>query len=228
MSGSRFFLAGALAMAAASAVWLPLAPSAHAARHNARNTGEALAKPKPAGVELLGKVGAWSAYASNDRSGRVCYLAGEPRKSEPAGAARKAPMAMVTHRPAENIANVVSFVEGYPLKPGSNVVLDVGGRKFELFTKDDSAWASTSDLDRTIVTALDRAKVAIARGEPPRGPGTIDVYSLAGFPQALALIDKACGIKREEIAVPAASATGSAHAPRRHPHHQTPHHEPPR
>ena len=103
---------------------------------------------------------------------------------------------MVTHRPEEKINNVVSFTEGYLLKKGSNVTVDVGGSKFDLFTRDDSAWASTSDLDKSIVDALTKGKEAVVKGVPEKGPSTTDTYSLAGFPKALALIDKECGIKR--------------------------------
>jgi hypothetical protein len=220
MNAIPFSLAGVLA---ALAVLSPVPPAIAAEHHKPHKAAEAPAKPTPAGVQLLGTSGAWSAYTSNDSSGRVCYVAGEPKKSEPAKSTRKAPMAMVTHRPAENISNVVSFVEGYPLKPGSNVALDVGGRKFELFTKDDSAWASTSELDRTIVGALDKGKSATVRGEPAKGPATIDVYSLAGFPQALALIDKACGVKREEKA--ASSSAKPVHERERHRHHPVVHHD---
>jgi len=31
---------------------------------------------------------------------------------------------------------------------------------------------------------------------PQKGPPTTDTYSLGGFPQVLAMIDKACDIKR--------------------------------
>ena len=51
-----------------------------------------------------------------DKTGRICYLVGRPQKTDSAGIGRKAPVAMVTHRPSENISNVVSFVEGYSLK----------------------------------------------------------------------------------------------------------------
>ena len=37
---------------------------------------------------------------------------------------------------------------------------------------------------------------AIVKGTPQRGQPTTDTYALAGFAQALAMIDKACGIKR--------------------------------
>lgn len=151
----------------------------------------------PPAARTLGSEGAWTAYVSEDRSGKVCYLVGQPAKSLPAALHRQ-PSAMVTHRPQENIANVVSFVVGVPLKDGSEVTVALGKKDFKLFTKNDAAWASTSDLDKEIVETLAKAKArdVVAKGVPARGPATSDTYSLAGFAKALALIDKACGVKR--------------------------------
>jgi hypothetical protein len=147
-------------------------------------------------AERLGAADAWTAYAYSEKSGKVCYLTGETKKAEPVAGRRKHPLAMVTHRPGEKAANVVSFVEGYPLKDGSEVSLDISGGKFDLFTKGDSAWARTAELDKAIVEAMTKGKQAIVRGTPQKGPATTDTYSLAGFAQALALIDKACDVKR--------------------------------
>jgi hypothetical protein len=147
-------------------------------------------------AERLGSAETWTAYAYSEKSGKVCYVAGEPKKAEPAGGKRKHPVAMVTHRPGEKVANVVSFVEGYPLKEGSEVSLDVGGAKFDLFTKGDGAWARTPELDKAIVEAMTKGKQAVVKGTPQKGLATTDTYSLSGFAQALALIDKACDVKR--------------------------------
>jgi len=46
------------------------------------------------------------------------------------------------------------------------------------------------------VTALAKGKQAVVKGVPQKGPTTTDTYPLAGFAKALALIDKACGVKR--------------------------------
>jgi hypothetical protein len=146
--------------------------------------------------ERLGAAEGWTAYVYKEKSGQVCYLLGAPQKSEPANVKRKSPTAMVTHRPDEKLANVVSFVEGYPLKEGSDASLDVDGTKFDLFTKGDSAWTRTSELDKTIAAAMAKGKQAVIKATPQKGPPTTDTYSLAGFAQALAMIDKACGIKR--------------------------------
>ena len=88
---------------------------------------------------------------------------------------------MVTHRPQENVANVVSFAEGYPLKDGSTASLDIDGTHFELFTKGDTAWSRTSDLDKTIVKAMAKGRQAILKATPQKGPPTSDSYSLSGF-----------------------------------------------
>jgi Invasion associated locus B (IalB) protein len=160
-----------------------------------KKSGDA-APASPASAQRLGTAEGWTAYIYKEKSGQVCYLAGDPQKSEPANGKRKPPTAMVTHRPEEKVANVVNFVEGYPLKEGSEVSLDIGGTKFDLFTKGDSAWARTAELDKTIVEAMVKGKQAVVKGAPQKGQPTIDTYSLAGFAQALAMIDKACGVKR--------------------------------
>jgi invasion protein IalB len=171
----------------------PVVPNVAAAQKKSAAT--AAASPSAAS-QRLGSAEGWTAYVYKEKSGQVCYLASEPQKSEPAKAKRKAPTAMVTHRPDEKVANVVSFVEGYPLKEGSAAALDIGGTKFDLFTKGDSAWAATADLDKAIVESMAKGKQAILKGTPQKGQPTTDTYSLAGFAQALAMIDKACGVKR--------------------------------
>jgi hypothetical protein len=193
----RCCLVGVLAVSAVAPSAISWAQAAHPKKkHHAAAAPDTPATEGTPGARSLGQFEGWAAYASQDKTGKVCYLVGQPQKMEPAGFARKPPTAMVTHRPVEKIANVVSFVEGYALKEGSDVALDVGGSKFELFTKDDSAWARTSDLDKTIVTALSKAKQAVVKGVPQKGPPTTDTYPLAGFAKALAAIDKACGVKR--------------------------------
>lgn len=147
-------------------------------------------------VRLLGQADGWSAYMYKEESGRVCYLAGTPQASEPAHLRRRQPMLMVTQRPQENVADVVSFNEGYTLKPGSNASLDIDGSTYDLFTKGDTAWSRTSDLDRTIVQAMVKGTKAVLQATPQKGPPTTDTYSLIGFSKALALTDKACSVKR--------------------------------
>ena len=194
MSPIRALVAGALTL-------LLVLPSPAEAARKKQAAPPAPAEPaapksNAGAAQQLGQNGSWTAYQAQDGTGLVCYVVGQPQKSEPANAPRRPPMAMVTHRPGEKIANVVSFVAGYPIKPGSEVSIDIGGSKFDLFTKDDSAWARTAELDKMIVTSLGKAKQVLVRGTPQKGAATTDTYALAGFGKSLALIDKACSVKR--------------------------------
>lgn len=221
MSAWRVSTGGALT---AAALVLFAASPTEAASHP--HPASAAAPPADAApqTKTLGSAGAWSAFASHDKTGRVCYLAGHPEKSEAGGMSRSGPMALVTHRPEENIANVVSFVEGYTLKNGSTVALDISGKKFDLFTNGDSAWAATSDLDRTIVETLAKGTSATVKGEPEKGRPTTDTYALAGFAKALALIDKACGVTRAGIAPAPAIHAHPRHPARKIVHKRHPQH----
>jgi invasion protein IalB len=176
-----------------SVIALAIATPADAAE---KKSGNATPSSPAAATQRLGASEGWTAYAYKEKSGQVCYLTGEPKQSEPKNTQRKTPRAMVTHRPDEKVANVVSFAAGLALKEGSDSALDIGGTKFDLFTKGDSAWARTAELDKAIVEAMTKGKQAVVKNTPQKGQPVTDTYSLAGFTQALAMIDKACNIKR--------------------------------
>jgi hypothetical protein len=150
----------------------------------------------PAAPQKLGSAQSWTAYSAPEKGGQICYVVGEPGKSEPVGAKRDPVHLLVTHNTGDKTTGVVSFVAGYGFKDGSTAELDVGGKKFSLFTKDDTAWARDAATDKAIVDAMLKGKQAVIKGGSARGTATTDTYTLAGFPQVLAEIDKACKVKR--------------------------------
>lgn len=193
MIDNRLLFVGAILLVAQQ----PLAALA-AKKPSAKPAPPAAAAPgaDPGPAKPLGSAGSWNAFVAQNKTGKVCYLVGAPEKSEPASVKRTGVMAMVTHRTADNVSNVVSFAEGYPLNENDDVTIEVGRDKFPLFAKDDTAWARTSELDKTIVSALAKEKEVVVKGTPAKGRQTIDIYSLSGFSKALALIDRACDVKR--------------------------------
>jgi hypothetical protein len=188
----------ALCRATALALMLlpPLAPAGRATAPKA--DAKSVAKPvqQKEGVTRLGGAQGWDAYSDTEKSHKICYVVGEPTKSEPTGAKRNKIYASVTHRPAEKISNEVSFNAGYLFKEGSDAELMVDSRKFTLFTNKDAAWARDPATDKAVVEALAKGKQAVLKGVSARGTETTDTYALAGLSQALAQIDKTCGVKR--------------------------------
>ena len=170
--------------------------AAGAAPPKAQSKNAAKPVQQKEGVIKLGGAQGWDAYSDTEKGHKICYLVGEPSKSEPANAKRNKIYASVTHRPAEKVSNEVSFNAGYLFKDGSDAELIVDGRKFSLFTNKDSAWSRDAATDKAVVEALAKGKTAVLKGTSARGTETSDTYSLAGLTQALGQIDKACGVKR--------------------------------
>jgi hypothetical protein len=176
-----------------TALWIPVA-SAAPPKAEAKSAAKPMQQKE--GVIRLGGAQGWDAYSDTEKGHKICYLVGEPSKSEPAGAKRNKIYASVTHRPAEKVSNEVSFNAGYLFKDGSDAELIVDGRKFSLFTNKDAAWARDPATDKAVVEALAKGKQAVLKGVSARGTETTDTYSLAGLSQALGQIDKTCGVKR--------------------------------
>lgn len=154
------------------------------------------AKPADTAPQSLGGGKNWTAYSFAAKNAKVCYLVGKPAKSEPTSAKRGRIDALITHRPAENAVNVVNFDLGYTAKANANAELDIDGKKFTLFIDKEAAWNNDAAADKNVTEALAKGKRAIIKASSARGVATTDTYSLDGLAAALALIDKACTVKR--------------------------------
>lgn len=157
--------------------------------------GLASTASQAADPQLVGTYGAWTAYTFQEGSGKVCYMASQPRKAEGDYTSRGDIFALVTHRPAENSNNVISIVAGYPYKEGSEVALSVGRTAFTLFTHGDRAWARTAQIDNQIAEAIRKGSEMVVKGTSQRGTQTTDTYSLSGSSAAYEAISKACNVK---------------------------------
>jgi hypothetical protein len=195
---TRLLLAAPAAAVSAAALFaLPAPLLAQPAKQSAAPQQKPPAqKAAPAGPQLIGEAESWKAYTYPVEGGKICYLVGKPAKSEAASAKRGAVNALVTHNTADKSANVVSFIAGYNYPERADADLNVDNHPFRLFTAGDRAWARDSATDKAIVEAMAKGKQAVGKGAPAKGQPTTDSYALAGFKQALAMIDKACGIKR--------------------------------
>lgn len=160
------------------------------------NLSAALAADQPSKVSPLGGDSGWDAYVDDAPGGKICYLIGKPKKSEPAAVKREPVHMSVTHRPADKVENVVNFVFGYRAKDAGEAIIDITGKQFVLFTDKDGAWTRDAASDLALVKALTKAKLITIKATPAKGNATTDHYDMKGFAAALALIDKACAVKR--------------------------------
>ncbi len=145
--------------------------------------------------KLLGQYRDWEAYRLKEDGKNVCYAASQPTKTKGKYKKRGDVVVLVTHRPARKERDVVNFYAGYTFKKGSAVEVKIGGQNFNLFTKDDTAWARGEKDERAMVRAMKRGRRMIVTGTSARGTRTADTYSLHGFTRAYRRASKACGVK---------------------------------
>jgi hypothetical protein len=98
----------------------------------------------------------------------------------------------VSTRPAENVANEVSVIMGYPLKPGADASVEIGSDKFTMYTQGDGAWIKNAAEEPQLVEALRKGADAVVRGTSARGTNTTDRYSLKGVTQAIDRATQEC------------------------------------
>lgn len=146
------------------------------------------------GPKSLGKFAAWEAYAYPEGGGKVCYAAAQATSPQGGDKGRAGTAMAVTHRPKS--AGEVSLIGAYGFKKDSEVEIQIGGMKHAFFTRGGSAWAKDAKADPAIVTAMVKGRDVIVRASPAKGSAVTDTISLKGFGDALAAIDKACGVKR--------------------------------
>ena len=130
--------------------------------------------------------GDWTVFAADNP--RECLAVSPPRSTintrngQPAEVTRGDIRLYIAYRPGQN--GEVSFTGGYPFAPDSTVEVDVGGRKFNLFTEGDSAWTGSPSDDEALVAALRAGSSAVVTGRSARGTTTKDTFSLSGVTAA--------------------------------------------
>jgi len=154
-----------------------------------------LAEPASAqDVRYIGTHGAWSSFRFTENGNPVCYIASKPTKMQPANVRHGDVYLLVTDRPAEDSRNVVSLMVGYPYRSGSDVTVSIGSHMFRLFTKGDTAWSISAEMDQALVAAMKAGATLLVKAISSRGTNTAYSFSLSGVTAALREIESACDV----------------------------------
>lgn len=140
----------------------------------------------------------WSVFQAEQGGNKICWIVSRPTKSvalrggQQVSVNRGDIFLMVAVRPADSVANEVSFIAGYPFKSGSEVDTKVGRSSFTMFTSGENAWLRGPEDDKQVVDAFARGVDAVIEGTSSRGTKTVDTFSLIGFSAALASARSRC------------------------------------
>ncbi|MEG6508031.1 invasion associated locus B family protein [Methyloligella sp. 2.7D] len=140
---------------------------------------------------LLEKYDYWAVYKSSG-SPTACFIVGQPVSKAPSGVRRGPVYFYATRYPAEGIKNEISVKMGYPFGPGAKVTVDIDGKKFTFFTKNEGAFVDTRAGEDQVIAAMKAGTTMVIQGTSARGTLTTDRYSLNGVTAAVARLDKDC------------------------------------
>jgi invasion protein IalB len=144
----------------------------------------------------INKFSDWVASTYTDNGKTLCYASTEPKKVSGAPKGRAKPYIAVTHAPAANVRDQVSYVAGYEMKPDSQVSITIGKETYALtILQKDRAWAKDPDTDKALVGAMKKGNSVTIKGTTTTGKTVTDTYSLLGFSKAYQAIGAACKIQ---------------------------------
>jgi Invasion associated locus B (IalB) protein len=141
----------------------------------------------------------WQVFVAENP--KECYIVSQPttsdarRDGDSVEVQRGDVRLFVAFRPAENVANEVSFTGGYPFDTGAPVRLRVGSSDFSMTPGAGEAaeWAWTDPADdANAVAAMRNGSTAVVTGLSSRGTTTIDEFSLMGFTAAVSDAEARC------------------------------------
>ncbi len=152
-----------------------------------------LAAPAAAqSVRILGDHNAWSAYATVESAGRICFALTKPSSVEPRPDGYGEAYFYITHRPAEGVRTEINFVAGYEFAPDAPATMTIGGQSFALFTRDDAAWLADPAQSEAAAQAIRAGSTMTIEGTSVRGIKIRQVFSLSGATAASRSIDSGC------------------------------------
>jgi hypothetical protein len=120
----------------------------------------------------------WSVFTHDG----TCYIGTAPVKQAGNYSHRGQPYVLIVHRDKE--VDEINVSSGYPYKEGKDVHISVDGKKFQLFTKGETAWAYDEITDHAIVKAMKAGSKLVVNGTSKKGTTSKDSYSLMGITAA--------------------------------------------
>jgi invasion protein IalB len=141
---------------------------------------------------LLASFGDWGAYAAQRDKSKLCYAMTQPKNREPKNLNRDPAYLFVSSQPADGVRNEISLVMGFPAKEGVDALAAVGQANFALVTKVANAWIKNPAEEGRVIDALKKGDKLVVRSESKRGSKLTDEYSLKGFNEAFARVQREC------------------------------------
>lgn len=134
---------------------------------------------------LIKQNNAWGSYSHQGGEGKICFILSIPTEKLPAEVNGRAVdhgdvFFMLSQHPGQNVRMEPQFTAGYAFQEKSQVVLNIDGRKFTMFTRGKNAWLDNPAEEGAVVTAMKAGRAMKVSAVSGRGTQTSYTYSLSG------------------------------------------------
>jgi hypothetical protein len=147
----------------------------------------------PGAPVVIATFGRWQAVlVSAGNSDMRCYAVAQPETSEPMLPGRGPVYFTVTTELFRNVRNEVSTIIGYVFERNAEVVVEVDGARFAMFSQDDAAWIEFRSDEPALVAAMKNGIGMTVLGTSASGTTTADTYPLTGLAAALEVVAREC------------------------------------
>ena len=136
----------------------------------------------------------WTLY-SNAAGGQICFLAGVPSATDPAGLKRDPALLYISAWPKDGVKAEISVKLGFLAKKATEPVLTISGAAsgtFKLFVKDDRAYVADATQELKLLEAMKKGTKLTVQAMSERGTTVSDTYSLTGLTAALQALAGGC------------------------------------
>ena len=153
-----------------------------------------LATAPASAATLVNTFNDWTLY-SNAAGGQICFLAGVPSATEPAGLKRDPALLYISAWPKDGVKAEISVKLGFLAKKATEPVLTISGAAsgtFKLFVKDDRAYVADATQELKLLEAMKKGTKLTVQAMSERGTTVSDTYSLQGITNALQALAGGC------------------------------------
>lgn len=125
----------------------------------------------------------WSVFKIVQNNEHICYIASTPIKKEGNYRKRGEPFVTII-RIKGNTYDEVNVSSGYPYSQQTKPQINIGKKKFDLFSYEERAWGNTKADDVMIINTMKKGIKLKVKGYSKVGTHSLDTYSLLGFSDA--------------------------------------------
>ena len=134
---------------------------------------------------------AWGAYTYNDtQAGKICYILSIPTDKQPTDRDHGDVFFLVSQKPDGSGRFEPQVEVGYPLQANADVLVNIDGKEFKMFSQGNNAWLSDVKQEPDLVAAMRAGRSMKVSGKSSRGTNTSYTYSLSGVTAALGEVTK--------------------------------------